>query len=40
MELGFTKENGKKIKRLESQNKGAKPTTKAYKRLNEKKRRT
>jgi hypothetical protein len=36
MELGFTKENGKKFKRIESQNKGARPTTKASKRLNEK----
>jgi len=37
MELGFTKENGKNFKRLESRNKGAIPTTKASKRLNEKK---
>jgi len=36
MELGFTKENGKNFKRFESQNKGARPTTKASKRLNEK----
>jgi hypothetical protein len=36
MELGFTKENGKNLKRLESQNKGARPTTKTFKRLNKK----
>jgi hypothetical protein len=37
MELGFTKENGNFFERLESQDKGVRPTTKASKRLNEKK---